>query len=144
MSKEHCIAMARDIAWGRDWQGLYPWTCQGGMLRSLEGTELNAATLRWSSKSRRPEAKSKSPAGRTTREMSLGRLLVCSGEHPRQHTARLELQKAHVHGVCLWEAGCTEAYVPGQVHGFTRMLAAEPRSENLVKRPPRMQVRYFS
>lgn len=74
--------------------------------------------------------------GRTTREMSLGCLQVCLGEHPRQHTARLELQKAHVHGVCLWGAGYTEACVPGQVHGFTRMLAAEPCSEYLVKRPP--------
>ena len=63
VSKEHCIAMARDIAWGRDWRGLPPWTCQGWMLRSQEGTELSPATLRWSSKSRRPRSKLQEPRG---------------------------------------------------------------------------------
>lgn len=63
VSKEHCIAMTRDIAQGRDWQGLSPWTCQGWMLRSLEETELSPATLRWSSKSRRPRSKVQEPRG---------------------------------------------------------------------------------
>lgn len=33
---------------------------------------------------------------------------------------------------------------PGQVHGFIRMLAAEPSSESLMKRPPRNAGETFS